>query len=502
MPVIKIQTVNPKDPENPLAFITEPVADTVKIRFEVEEKEKKVTEPTTWGEQCEITIENDKGRVELENVLANVKVRGNWSSVYDKKSFKIKFDEEQNLFGMHKGKKFRDWIFLAEWNDYSMMRDYVSQKFMKLINERLYSTDCQLVEVYINNQYWGVYVLVEQQESSRIGITEPKDKENINNTEIGYLLEYDNYAALKDVIENYEPLVESGYIKEIERDYIKMDDYGEYYDINGEKVRLLNQYYTIKSDYNDECKARIKNYMDNVWKICREAVVNKKFYEFDSSNKELIPSSATNVEECVSKVIDIDSLVSTFIQQEIVCDLDLSWSSFYMDFDLNPDNPKRLTFEAPWDFDACYGNHFKRQIKPTGFPQWDITHLCSVTEKIPCAGNPWTIIFASEPWFKMKVRVKWGEIQKKEVKEQIISILNAVSNNPIYIEAFNKNYDKWKNNINWQNKKDAENEQYIKQNEATDIIIEFIERRWQMLDRDFITFESSNKINKNFHSNQ
>ena len=182
--------------------------------------------------------------------------------------------------------------------------------------------------------------------------------------------------------------------------------------------------------------------MDNLWKICREAVMNGKYYEFNSGNTALVESSAASAEECVSKVIDIDSLVATVIQQEIVCDLDLQWSSFYMDVDLNPANPKKLTFEAPWDFDSSYGNHQERQIRDTGKPGWDITHLVSVTGSAPCRGNPWTIIFAGQDWFQDKVRAKWAEMNKANVKGQLITMINDISNSSVYEDAFKKNYEK------------------------------------------------------------
>lgn len=496
LPVIQIQTTNPKNPERPLAFVTDPISDSVKIHamsYNLNIEDPMYKAPDPWYEVCNVTVKNKSGTVELDNLVAKVKSRGNYTTTYDKKGIRIKFDKKQSVLGMHDGKKFKNWVLLAEWKDFSMVRDYASYNLMRLINDKYYASDSQFVEVYINEEYWGVYLLVEQQEAKRVEITEPEDDKNITDTDIGYLLEFDAYAGFTDDPLYRTPLVAAGLIEEPEKDYIKMDSYGIYNDVNGEKVPDLIQYYTIKSDYNDACKNRIKGYMDNLWTICRKAVMNGKYYEFNSGNTALVESSAASVEECVSKVIDIDSLVATVIQQEIVCDLDLQWSSFYMDVDLNPANPKKLTFEAPWDFDSSYGNHQERQIRDTGNPDCDITHLVSVTGSAPCRGNPWTIIFAGQDWFQDKVRAKWAEMNKANVKGQLITMINDISNSPVYKDAFERNYERWGNiGINVGNELTPDSYNVTTQRQAADYVINFINQRWSMLDKDFETFQSSN----------
>jgi len=65
-----------------------------------------------------------------------------------------------------------------------------------------------------------------------------------------------------------------------------------------------------------------------------------------------------------------------------------------MDIDCGAGGSGKLTFEAPWDFDSCFGNHVNHQNK-------QISGLVSLAfdEANYCNGNPWTILFGKTAWF-------------------------------------------------------------------------------------------------------
>lgn len=486
LPVIRITTTDPKDPDNPLAFVTEPIANSVKIHSTTGENSwgfHYLSMPSPWYEECKVTVEDEYQLPLITEAKAQVKARGNYTTTYDKKGLRIKFNKKKSVLGMHDGKEFKNWVLVACWKDYSLMRDYTAYKLAHMMNSKYYATDCKFVEVYINDNYWGVYLLVEQQESKRVDITDAQEDDGI--VETGYLLEYDSYAG---VVNGYsiddQPLGEDGF---------SIGSYGDFKDLNLEQVTYANPWYTIKSDYDAQKKEFITNYMAKLWEICREAVENHNYLEFKGDNKTLIASSATTAEKCISKVLDIDSLVDTFIMQEIACDLDLHWSSFYMDLDLNPANPKRLTFEAPWDFDSAFGNHKERQIGPEG-----ISHLVSVTSNSPCDGNPWTIIFSKEEWFQNKVRAKWAEMKTSDIKGKLIKEINAIADDSVYANAFLRNYYKWGHAHIDELPSSVQNCKTQKQ--ASAVIVDFLNKRFGMLDNDFANFQSSNKAVTNIDS--
>jgi hypothetical protein len=39
-----------------------------------------------------------------------VKVRGNWTTDYPKKSLRIKFDDKQKMFGLNSDGEFKNWV--------------------------------------------------------------------------------------------------------------------------------------------------------------------------------------------------------------------------------------------------------------------------------------------------------------------------------------------------------------------------------------------------------
>ena len=295
MPVIKITSETGNND-----FVTKPVA-------------KHVTEQRkTWGdirndpapyyENCKVTVINGDSQAELDAAEAKVKVRGNWTTDYPKKSLRIRFSEKQPLLGMNEGRKNKDWVLLNTYKDWSFMRDATGLYLGKMICPG-YTSDFKLAEVYINGEYWGVYVVAELQEvcKDRVDITEPK--KDYKGTDIGYFVEYDSYYFAE---KNSFTFKSSGSLK----------------DIKGKSVSVPpDAGYAIKNEINsEEQKAFIAKYVENVWKICYEAVYKKKFLEFDSDYKSLVKSDASNAYDCVSKVIDLDSMVAAYILAEVTCD--------------------------------------------------------------------------------------------------------------------------------------------------------------------------------------
>lgn len=488
LPVIRITTTSEvyktKDFTDPLAFVKEPVSDSVKIHAHIYNEYGHDSKPNPWYEDCTITVSDEFNNVVFEDVVAKVKSRGNYTTTYPKKGLRIKFDKKSEMLGLHNGEKYKNWVLLGCWKDLSMLRDYSAYKLAHLINNNYYAADSKLVEVYINDQYWGVYLLTEQQEDKRVGVTAEADD---GQTAVGYLLEYDGYAEITD-----EYLGNGNtYDYDIEKDYFIFGNYAPFTDLNNEPMNdsQFRHGYTIKTDYDNDKKAFIKNYMEKLWVICRDAIQNSSYKEFDASY-DLVPSTATSAQECISKVVDIDSLVATYILQELACDLDLNWSSFYMDLDLA--KGKKLTFEAPWDFDSCFGNHKERQIGDD-----DINHLYAATQTssakgYPCGnGNPWTILFAKAPWFQEKVRTKWEEVKTANVKGQLINEIDKISNDPIYVKAFERNYTRWDNMEHPNSELPPAASSLKNQRQAANHLIGFFNQRFAMLDKDFKDFTPS-----------
>lgn len=378
-------------------------------------------EPAPWYEKCELTLEDGNEQILLDGVEAKVKVRGNWTSNYPKKPLKIKFEKKQSMLGLNDNAKMKEWVLLASYKDWSFLRDSTAYYISHLISPN-YTSDFCLVDLYSNGAYQGVYVLAEQQEISekRINITKnPKDYKGVD---IGYLIELDDHSKKSD---------RSFKIK-----------YGHSLnDFNGKPVKNFTQKYSIKSDINTDYQQEfIDDYMNNLWKLCYEAVYNRRYYKFDEYNVDLEPSKAKSCYECISSVIDLESLVDTYILHEICCDADIYLTSFYMDIDFGENGSKKLKFEAPWDWDSALGNKkfcTDSQGLFAGVNGWDVDH-----SKMGY-GNPWFLIFINCNWFQKMVRQKWEYIHNQDVIGKVTAHIDFVT--ATYEKNFTANYALWKN---------------------------------------------------------
>lgn len=86
-----------------------------------------------------------------------IKGRGNSSFTMAKYSIKLKFNEAQSLFGMPADK---EWDLVSNQRDKSMLRNYITYQLARILQDE-YSPQCRFVELYLNREYMGVYLLVE-----------------------------------------------------------------------------------------------------------------------------------------------------------------------------------------------------------------------------------------------------------------------------------------------------------------------------------------------------
>ena len=440
MPRVDIVTVSTED--NVMDFVTKPV-DPFVAKGIASYTPGYVIPIEPYYETCTITVTDKSNQVTLDAAEAQVKVRGNWTTSYDKKSLRIKFTEKQNMLGLNDGAQMKNWVLIAEYKDSSLLRDKV---LYQMANEVLepdgyYCTDAELVEVMINGNYWGVYLLAEYQQinENRVNITEAE--KDYKGTDIGYFLEYDGYYYTEDetttfIVDYHDnaPLIlydGSGDTSKTETVFAVRED---------DKKKKLG--FTIKSDiYCEEQRDFIANFVNGVYDIMYEAAYNDKAYEFNADFTELVESDLTP-REAIEKVVDINSLVDMYILYEVACDADGYWSSFFMSVDFSESGNKKLTFTAPWDFDSAMANvsSGSRCADAQGF---FATNSVLSTNNQFYAMNPWLTVLAYEDWYRDEVAEKWTEIYDNGVFERAIAMLENDSTE--YIDGIKRNFKKWDN---------------------------------------------------------
>ena len=446
MPVLSIETKNKSD--NVLDFVTEPFALHVSEAiaswtpgFEIP--------PAPYYEDCSVTLRDKDGNTILEPADAQVKVRGNWTTVYQKKPLKIKFAEKQGMLSLNDGAEQKNWLLLAEYKDASMLRNkaalYASRSLLG--QHDLFAADGDFVQVEINGEYFGVYLLTDMQQvnSSRVDITEPEP--DYKGTDIGYFLEFDGYFYQEDELNSFPlDLADNAPLT-------PYDGKGG----SGQTVQCLSSSpadciedvgITIKSDINSkEQHDFIENYVNSVYRIMYEAAYNDKAYVFDANYSKISESKDITPRQAVENVVDVQSLVDMYIISELTCDADIYWSSFYMDADFGADGNKKLTFEAPWDFDSAMGNK-DRCIDGTGFYASNkVPDVNGGTEGggMYDTANPWLVVLAYEDWYQDMIKDTWTKAYDDGIFSNTIRLVQTDSQK--YKDDFTKNYDKWNNII-------------------------------------------------------
>lgn len=196
-----------------------------------------------------------------------IKGRGNSTWGMPKKPYRIKLDKKASLLGLAPEK---DWVLLANYSDKTLMRNIVAMELSRICGMK-WTPAMISVEVYLNDEYMGVYTFTEHKEVAEGRVDIEIVTENDNGGEAltgGYYLEieeamdettcfktrYDTpvmfqepevptaeqLAYVKDLMDRFEQSVED---IQNRRDYIR---YRELFDVPS----LIN-YYIIKEIAKD-----------------------------------------------------------------------------------------------------------------------------------------------------------------------------------------------------------------------------------------------------------
>jgi len=173
------------DSEYPYAGIPRIVIETENHR-EIKDRETEIpAKLQVWGADAP----------ESEVMELTIRGRGNssWTDM-PKKSYKIEFTQKQSLLGMPKD---RDWALIANYADKTLMKNYLAYNLSAKM-DAYYAPRCEFVELYINREYLGVYLLTET-------IKKAKHRVDISNSENGYLIEIDGkYRKNEQVVFSHE----------------------------------------------------------------------------------------------------------------------------------------------------------------------------------------------------------------------------------------------------------------------------------------------------------
>lgn len=178
-----------------------------------------------------------------------IKGRGNSSFVMTKYGYKIKLDEKVSMLGMPKD---REWDLISNFRDKSMLQNYITYQLAGILGDE-YFPKCKFIELYLNRQYQGIYLLVEHVKVSQNRVNIPKNDSSflfektsetssdgiMFTSSLGYIFKFcqpkEPNAHAKELLEgrinDFESFLQSRDIYNIDSigQWIDIDDFIRYY---------------------------------------------------------------------------------------------------------------------------------------------------------------------------------------------------------------------------------------------------------------------------------
>lgn len=386
----------------------------------------------------------------------DMKVRGNQTAGFDKKGFQIKFNASKtNLLGLNGGKKFKKWVLLADAKDTTISRTALGMTMSKGVisaDSNVWSSDFTPVSVYLNDKYWGMYMLAEQKEvkKGRIKLDEPEDADEnpIMTTDIGYCFELDYYAKNEPAKgTDGDPTFSINY-----GNYFKSGDYKIESCLANSGLGLVTTY-TMNSDINDGPKDThitdansdqvkwIKNRLQALFNVLGEAAKNKVAKDINDSNQVI--STSLTVRQTIEKNFDLNAWAEGFIINAVCLPPDVGYSSFYMSFNNAPNGDKKLRYDNPWDFDSNFGNRRNFIEKPdTASSSGGWGQSSYDPYFMDRTANMWLQLLGKLDFFMNDyVKPKWNAARENGTFEDMVKL--AKTYYKYYDSEYAKNFAKW-----------------------------------------------------------
>lgn len=224
-----------------------------------------------------------------------IKGRGNHTWTKIKKPYQIKFSEKTSLFNYGATKK---WVLLANYLDKTHLRNDVAFFLAEMLDKN-YTYRGKPIELYIDNNYRGLYYIVKKISTDKAGI-------NLKN--------------------------EDGVLVELDNSYGELD--GCTYDKKGSCFVTKD---IVNKDYSDTAMENLVASINSLYK----SIENRDY-------------------KSIEELIDVDSFARYFLLNEFTVNPDAYSSSFYMHKDGEDD---KIHAGPIWDFDMALGNKYWKNSK-------------------------------------------------------------------------------------------------------------------------------------------
>lgn len=269
-----------------------------------------------------ILLLDGQGELLLHTKLDYIKSRGNASFHFHKKAFNLKFRESYDLLGLGRAQKF---CLLSQELDGTHLRNKISYDMAKE-SGMPFSPDSEFVDLYIDGNYWGLYLLTDKidvgEGSVQIRDLE-QEMEDINTKNLESYPEIDEDYRIYSQIPRVPLDITGGYLLEVDKFY-HHEKHSQFEVDEFDMVTLKRPQYVSREQMD---------YISGVVLDMERALQSEDY-------------------ERIQEHIDLDSWVKMGILQEIMINYDFMGSSqfFYKDMDDWGETSK--IYAGPiWDMD-------------------------------------------------------------------------------------------------------------------------------------------------------
>lgn len=267
-----------------------------------------------------IRVISEEGEIRYSGELEKFSGRGNSTWDYPKKPYAMKLKNAVSLCGMERGKR---WNLLAMWQESSKMNSKLAFDMAAELN-LAYSPDGTWVDLYINNEYAGLYLLTESISvgEGRVDIYDlEKENEKINpEIEMSVPFYEDDHKGFE--LENSRNIT-GGYLIEKQWSPFFREEKSGFTTEGGFNFGIRSPEYASR-----EQTVYIRDFVQMA-----ENVIHNGNYE---------------------DYIDLDSFTKKYVIEEVSLNYDANIGSTYF----YKEQDKDILYAGPvWDYDGAFGEH-------------------------------------------------------------------------------------------------------------------------------------------------
>lgn len=328
-----------------------------------------------------------------------IEIRGNYSASLPQKPYAIELQDVNGnaisapILGMPSE---NDWCLIANYNDKSFARNFLPYELFDAMGH--YSVRSRLVDVVINGEYKGIYLLTEKikKDANRVDIS------TLNPTEIagqdltgGYILKIDYWDNANSWLLNYHPI-----------GFPTVDVHMVYY-------------YPKPADLVPQQKTYIQGFIN----------------DFETA---LYSANFADTANGYRKYIDVPSFIDYFIINELARNVDGFKKSrfFSKDKDHADGRIRKMKAGPVWDFDWAFKDMWSGSEDGSQFMYGD------VDQDVDAPG--WYIRLLQDPQFKDELRCRYDDLRRSILSEEyLFAQIDSIAN--LVLESQAWHFETWGN---------------------------------------------------------